>query len=340
VYEAVVRRYASGDREGAVAEMAGWPDDRLRKEIPALNTDWQRSLIKGDALNPSTWRQIPMRAALMLHSDCAQRARRDGKPARTHEHAAWSIARTFRKEPAQSTFARRWYGAMAGLALAENRWGEALDWAERGLEDFPGAADLFLVIGSIEETEGVHAAPPEIREALTDPTTRSLRSDILHRREVRGHLEKARQALRAALAAEPSLHEARLRLGRVAWRLGETAEARAELGEVLARQREGPTAFLAHLFLGRIEEDGGRLDAAVLAYEAALVLSPRSQSARLALSHARLGQGDAAAARAEAEAAVRPAGNRLAPDPFWAYPWGPAVGVEDRLEALRREASS
>ena len=34
------------------------------------------------------------------------------------------------------------------------------------------------------------------------------------------------------------------------------------------------------------------------------------------------------------------AGRRTEPDWYWLYPWGPSVGAEDRLEALRREASS
>jgi hypothetical protein len=39
------------------------------------------------------------------------------------------------------------------------------------------------------------------------------------------------------------------------------------------------------------------------------------------------------------EATVRDAGRRRKPDAFWPYPWGPSVGVEERLERLRREAS-
>jgi hypothetical protein len=89
-----------------------------------------------------------------------------------------------------------------------------------------------------------------------------------------------------------------------------------------------------------VHEDDGRLDEAARSYEAALLLEPQAQSARLALSHVRLRLGDAAAARREMEATVRGAERRRKPDPFWLYPWGPSVGVEDRLASLRREASS
>jgi hypothetical protein len=75
-------------------------------------------------------------------------------------------------------------------------------------------------------------------------------------------------------------------------------------------------------------------------YEAALALDPHSQSARVALSHLRLRRGDAAGARAEVERTIGSAGRRSQPDPLWLYPWGPSIGVEERLEALRREATS
>jgi hypothetical protein len=54
LYEVVVRRYASGDREGAVAEMIGWLDSRIRMEIPALNEEWQKA--GGHPFDPGVWR--------------------------------------------------------------------------------------------------------------------------------------------------------------------------------------------------------------------------------------------------------------------------------------------
>jgi hypothetical protein len=65
----------------------------------------------------------------------------------------------------------------------------------------------------------------------------------------------------------------------VAWRLGETAEARSALEEVLSRSKDASTAFLAHLFLGRIDEDAGRLEEAARSYGVALALVATAQSA-------------------------------------------------------------
>lgn len=321
-YEAVVRRYQSGDREGAVADMRSWPEERLRGEVAALSAFRERA-----------------RAALMLHADCALQARRVGDPSPLHKSLTLQIARLLKDDPARGAFARRWYEAMAGLAQSENLWGEALDWAERGLRDFPDSAGMLLVVGSIEETVGALALT-RVPGSVFSPIQRETRENLAALREARGHLETARRSLRSAVAADPSLAEARLRLGRVAWRLGDTSDARSALEDVLARGPAARTAFLAHLFLGRIHEDAGRLDDAGRSYEAALALDPHAQSARLALSHVRLRLGSPGVARREVEESVRAANRRQQPEPFWLYPWGPSVGVEERLEALRREASS
>jgi tetratricopeptide (TPR) repeat protein len=339
-YESALRRYQSGDREGAIADVSTWPESRLRAEISALAGLGRRAQACRPCAASIAWEQLPVTTALVLHGDCAQRARRDKMSPELHESLAAEIAGMLAKDPARRPFARRWYEAMAGLAQGENRWADALAWADRGLRELPDSVEILLVVGSLEETFGAISAPVAPQETLvglTESQTRSNRRDFQDARE---HLERARRALRAAVAADSSLAEARLRLGRVAWRLGDAAEARAALLEALARKPEAATAFLAHLFLGRLDEDAGRLDDAAASYEFALALAPHSQSARLGLSHVRFRRGDAAGARAEVEKAVGGSGRRQQRDAFWLYPWAPSVGVEDRLEALRREATS
>lgn len=154
------------------------------------------------------------------------------------------------------------------------------------------------------------------------------------------HLERAREAARAAVAAAPDRHDAGLRLGRIAWKLGDRIESRAVLERVLARGVEGAARYLAHLFLGRVYEDENRLEDAARAYGAAAAVEARHQTARVALSHVRLLQGDASVARQELESAIRPAGFQRPTDPYWVYPWGASAEAEARLAALRREASS
>ncbi len=344
-YESVVLRYRSGDQDAAVSAICGWPASRLREEVNALAAARERARRADDSAAVVLWQQVPVRAALMLHTDCAHSARLDGKVSpELHESVAAEIAGMLRDDGANRDIARRWYLVMAGLAAGENRWWpDALDWAQRGLQDFPDSAELLMTVGSIEEVYALQVSrgePPPAQERLDDPNVRRIRSELLLQREVQGYLEKAKQSLLAAIRIDPSLCEAQLRRGRLAWRLGQEAEARSALEAVLTCRHTQGEAFLAHLFLGRVHEDAGRLDEAARSYEAALALEVNSQSARLALSHLRLRRGDATTARAEAERALRPAGARLRADPFWLYPWGPSVGVEDRLEALRREARS
>ncbi len=326
-YEEALRRYRAGDRAGATAEVCAWPEERARHQVAVLSASARAAGSCSDCA-----------AALMLHTDCALEARRGGGAPRPHESVAVAIAGIMKDDLVRRSFVVRWHGAMAGLAVGENRWDDAVTWAECGLRDFPDSGEMLLVLGSIEETLGTLGVAPAPSGAPTDLGRRF--PNVVPRTDPRHRLVKARRLLRAALDAAPGLQEARLRLGRVAWRLGEAAEARSALEEVLAARSEPSTVFLARLFLGRLQEDDGRLDEAARSYAAALALDPRCQSAHLALSHVRLRQGDSAAARREAEEAVKPAGYRQRSDPLWLYPWGAAVDAEERLAALRREASS
>jgi tetratricopeptide (TPR) repeat protein len=340
-YTAAVERYVSGDREGAVTAVYALAERELRKQVDTLRSLSKRARACAQCADSIAWREAPLPAALMLHTDASLRREEGRLPARAHESVAAALAQLMSDDdPARRAFARRWYLVAAGLAHADNRWEDALAWARRGLDAFPGAAELLLAIGSIEESVNLLAAPRLLAELL-DPSTSQARAGLTRYRDARQGLERARRALRDALAAEPSLDEARLRLGRIAWRLGEPAEARAALDEVLLRTNAARgTAHLAHLFTGRLHEDAGRLEEAARAYEAALALDANGQAARIALSHVRLRLGDAAAARSEVAAALAPAGRRRHPDPFWVYAAGVTAGLEEQLEALRREAGS
>jgi tetratricopeptide (TPR) repeat protein len=338
-YEEVVERYARGDHEGAIAALDALGDGRLRNAVGALAMLAQRARVCAPCDAALAWQRTPVTTALMLHTDRAIRARDEGTSPRLHESLALEIAVQLKDDPERRAFAHRWFAAMAGLAEIENRWTDAVAWAEHGRDTFPGSGELLLVLGSIHETLGADASP-RASEAIMDATARQTQANLSRYHEARDHLEQARRAFKAAVAANPTLYEATLRLGRVAGRLGETAEARGALEDVLSREPPREVAYLARLFVGRLEEDAGRFDEAARSYELAVTLEPNGQSARLALSHARLRLGDGAAARRQVEAALRPAGHRLTPDSFWLYPWGPSIGAEDRLEALRREASS
>jgi len=346
-YEAVIGAYATGDRESALAEACGWGEARVRAESSALAAVWREARTCTRCPAALTWRRIPVKAALMLHSDCAQRARRDGRQPQLHESVAVELAQMLdddalagRGDAAHDrSFLERWYVAVAGVALADDRWADALAWADQGRREFPESGGILLGLGAIEERLGEqtrHGVP----WPLVGENPRETQANQLLRSQARAQLERALRTLRSAAAADASLAEAHLRVGRVAWRLGDASEARKALEQALAARPDRDTEFLARLFIGRLDEDAGRLEEAAASYQAALALDERCQSARLALSHVRQRQGDPAAARAEVEAALAAAGRRQQRDAYWDYPKGPAKGVEQRLEALRSESGS
>lgn len=335
-YEAAVRAWASGDHAGAFAAVAAFSEGALIEQLGALRALWSRARACRACYERAVWDAAPILAALMLHTDASRAGAAAGGP-RLNERMARSLADLMRSDPARSDFAERWYGVMCGIAVGENRFEDGLRWAEHGLDAFPGSAELLVAKSAIEETFGLEAV--NRLETVLDPSSRQTRLNLARFQAVRRHLELAREALRDAVAARPSLAEAWLRLGRVAWRLGDEREAREALVQALERAQARETTYLAHLFLGRLLEDEGRFEDASRSYESALTITADAQAARLALSHARMRLGDAAAARRHTEAALAAAGARPRPDPFWDYPWGPAVGVEERLLALRREAS-
>jgi tetratricopeptide (TPR) repeat protein len=148
----------------------------------------------------------------------------------------------------------------------------------------------------------------------------------------------AREAYEKALAIEPGLDEARLRLGRVLWGLGRIGEAQESLERITGATGE-PVRYLAHLFHGRCLEDTADLEGAVREYQAALGVIPDSQVGAVALAHALSLRGDADGARAVLERILPLSGTRKALDPYWIYLNGAPAVAESLYDALRLESA-
>jgi VWFA-related protein len=153
---------------------------------------------------------------------------------------------------------------------------------------------------------------------------------------------EAELAFRRAIALDPTLAEAHLRLGRVYQLINRPANAQRELEAAArdARQNDNAlTAYLAELFLGQLHEDAGRSSDALNAYERAIITFPAGYAARLALGHTLL-----AAGRTEEGWAMRRSvlGADLQPparDPWGRFP-APNYGrITDRLAAMRAKVS-
>ena len=115
----------------------------------------------------------------------------------------------------------------------DNRWSDALDWAERGLEAFPDSADLLAAQGAIEET---YAARSSARlETSSRPMARSDAANLARAASRAGTCR--RRSLRCGTRSPPTPHSTRPGYGLAGWPgvSGDAEKARAELAQVLAR---------------------------------------------------------------------------------------------------------
>ncbi len=129
-------------------------------------------------------------------------------------------------------------------------------------------------------------------------------------------LQLAERFLRRALAADPALHEARIRLAHVLHERKRDADALVEVGAALTEELPPSLDYYASLVAGRVYRALGNLDSAAVSFSRALATYPDSRAARTALSELALSRGDRAAARA----LLAPLAGRLpvtAEEPWW-----------------------
>jgi hypothetical protein len=152
----------------------------------------------------------------------------------------------------------------------------------------------------------------------------------------RRHLERAEQLLTRALRFEPRFVEAQLRLGRVIDQLGRHDAALVQFTAVLEARPDRALAFYAHVFRGDAERALQQYDAARRSYQQALDLFPRAQSARIALSYLARQRSDQEAALAVLlpTLSASPVG-RQDDDPWWDYHRGDGRHADELLQQLR-----
>ena len=325
--------YAEGRRAEAIAGLSGWSEDDLKRELSALRT------IRGKL---GSLESLPVRAAIMLHTDRDLFERMQAPVVETARecgidpHAAFAralVSVLMVQSDDSREFARRWLIAMS----LQSHWDLCLDdvvsWTREGLKWFPRDGELLLIQGTAREVAGSLMRVP--RMDLGAPT--QMHVAVTAAAWQRSELTEARAAFDASLRIDPQLHEARLRLGRVLWRLEKPEQARSPLQALLRESRDPALLYLGHLFLGRLDEDAGELPAAVLHYRSALVIDPAAQSAAVALSEALWSTGEEDEGRELLERAMS-YGPRGAPrDAFMSYHLGRSGRAEEMLDALRGE---
>jgi tetratricopeptide (TPR) repeat protein len=323
-YWSLVERYARGQRQAAVEGLAAMSDGEVRRAL----ADAPRR---------------PAACAAMLHTDRAFSGAGGTAPARFAQHLdhARALVEVARQDGRDGQdFARRWFVAVTLKAhqTADGSLGRRL--ARAGRVAFPQDPELAMAWGRLEEAIAWHG--PVWRTAAETPVSEAeawgFRPPSLARAlEVDFALREARRLFEAALGAEAGNVEARLRLGHVLLSLGDLDGAAGRLGSVPSLQPDPATAYLAHLFLGRVDERRARLPEAVAAYRRAVEVRPDSATGHLALSQALHRTGALEAARAALrDALATPTG---ALDPYRTYVLGGTPSADERLQALREEVS-
>jgi tetratricopeptide (TPR) repeat protein len=209
------------------------------------------------------------------------------------------------------------YKALAGTSLAVGFPLTARPFADGAVRASPMDPGAHLIAGCVNASLAEEFA------------LRRRESDAQRAREA------AEKALRDALALDPGLREARLRLGKLLLDVRRAVEAESLLAEVDERGADDRLRYLARLFLGRVAERLGRPEEALRLYGRALEAWPDSQAARLALAHA-LERSSGPAAPLVLVGATLDASRRpdRAEDPWWLYLSGPLELTRATLERV------
>ena len=335
-YAKLVERYQAGDEAGALAALAAWNEARLECEWKALQDAAKKAAKCGSCPERLVFERFSLRAAMLLHGD---READDKLHPPVSEQAPPSCGLGLHAQMVErladllplvdrdpSDFLRRYYVAVARRAHWSHCLSTAEFWARAGLKRYPNDGPLLLTLGIAEENDAFHERAPTSKSQGLSGKQRALWED-------------AQRTFEATSAAEPDLQEARLRLGRVLWRLGKIEAARACFEAVLSNDvSEGSLAYLAHLFQGRLDQDEGRLGDAEKHYAAAVALRSGSEPAAVALSHVRLLLGDPDAARDVLNRFLVYGHRRREIDPYVGYLMAYTGMGERMLQQLRAEA--
>lgn len=338
-FVALLRRYHRGERYGAMRALAQWSNGDLEKQFDALQTlvlaaeHCETLPAERRAFECPNQLGLPLptalRVAVMLHAetDFAKKPSREGveQPRScpgTLSDFAGRYAALLARNPATRDFARRFFLMMALRTQWDACFNDAERWGRRGLDLFPGDAELFLSVGSVLEERATLALSLGTGAAGPAP----------------GHdLGEAQRNFAAAVSSDPGLVLARVRLGRVLWRRGRLALAQDALKEAVTRASDPRQAYLAHLFLGQAYEDSNDLGHARTEYRAATELDPQAQSAALALSRALQLLGEGEESLRVLQHGLEGAGRRSKRDPYWDYLAANALGFRDLVEMLGQE---
>ena len=298
--------------------------------VAILSQDRVTKDVEGALAEPAGWTWEELRAAAMLHSDAAIRRVRDKDSAGADFHLVQArrlLDRVAAIARPQEDFVWRWYTAMAALLEELRATGLARRLRVYGAKRWPptGARERYV--------RGIQF---EARGNAGGRVLRPGESRVVHGpEELRSHwFVLAAEAFAAALKEDPKLGCAALHLGRIRMIQGNFDEAAGLLRQALT-DVDPAVAYLAHLFLGSLEERNDSFEKAEQLYRQAIVVFPYGQSAPLAL--AQLLSRTNRDGEARTVLFNRPPKAPRAIEPGWAFAAGLTVESGTRIAMLRAE---
>ncbi len=254
--------------------------------------------------------------------------------------AHWEIARMLldrvrhtrndeKPAPGRDEMVRDWYYATAAWMLYHKFYNYG--HLDHGVALFPNDASILFLAAAEHENYAGPYVQSVMRTATLPPG-----ATILVGSE-KGELHKSEVLFKRALAANASLVDAHLRLGHVLALLGRPHEAEPELREAIMSATTDLTRYYGELFLARVEESTGDLDAAARGYERASSLFPNAQSPLVGMAALASRRGDRRATLIEAEKLFAlPRDEEESRDPWWVYYIAQDLNADDLVDDVRR----
>jgi tetratricopeptide (TPR) repeat protein len=323
-YVEVVEQYGNGDRKRAMQEVIAWHADvlaRLTAQVAKARSSGARADIQMAAIRG----RLP--AAVMLHTQAGLYLswREDGAGAWRQWLAAQALAElpTFAAE--QAAFLRAWYHAFGLFFLGSYNLDQSIEVLDRGRRRFPDDVPLALAAGQAYEARGAsRAGQVHGRTGSADVVTPDL--------------DAAERIYRDLLALDPSLGEARLRLGSVVEMTGQPELALTLFRQTAATTPDGRLRYLSHLFAGNLLRHRSRMREAEQEFRLALRAWPAGQAAALSLAETLHAAGERTSAGGVLVPVIAAEGVTPAADPFRTYSFGDRAEHKRLLEMVAERA--
>ncbi len=270
---------------------------------------------------------------------------------------SWAFARRLLDQtqpgPAGDPFVASWYHVTTAFMMQRGYLGEVTPHLERALQLFSNDPRIVFDKACLAEALGL----PRARQALDDPRTQQaltspylqpgFRSGAASNNVISGKNSlvskvqteaEAERMFRRAFSLDPTMGEARIRLGRLFESHGRHADALEELAAGIRLTKDDVALFYGHLAAARASNALKRTADASSHLKQALALFPNAQSALIAASQFALVNADASGAivpilqlsRTEPE-------NRG--DPWWHYHTGMGRYADRLLKEMWDQAT-